>query len=874
MMSLIPELFPGRARGEGGGRRYGGLLLPAATLVLPLIVFCAGAWLTWQATWRDATADLLRAADAGAEYSARTLYGYQVAAGRINDLLRGLSDQEVVAREAELHGAVRRLVAELPHAEAAYVVDRNGYPLLSASIFPVPHDLPTAADRDFFRALSEPDPPDPHLSQLYRSRFDDKVFFALSRRRVDTGNGLPQGQFDGLVNLSVEPGPLAAGLRNFLASRGDEMLLVRGDRHILARTGPAEVLWPPTSVPRAFTRDSPARVDASVFPPRSDQQLVARRWAADLPVYIAVHRPRAAIVALWREKLGTHLIFGAPATLALFLLSLRVRSSQQRLALSNARLQVALEGSEDRLRRAQSAGGVFPFEVGASGIASCDDGFRGLFGLPPHAQVDLPAVLARVHPDDRGRLAAGYDLRARAGGAFLAEIRVQTGDEPSRWVMLAGDSLAGMDGRPARISGVGMDITQRKQAELALQQLNQELEARVHAEVAAREQAQARLVQAQRLEALGQLAAGVAHDFNNVLQAVSGGLSLIERRADDGPAVRRFATLAGEAAHRGASITARLLAFARKGDLQAETIAIAALLTDLREMLAATLGGSIDVAIDCAAADLAASADKAQLETVLVNLAINARDAMPRGGRLTLAAAAEAVAPEVLHPAGLPPGCYVRLSASDTGAGMNATTLSRASEPFFTTKGVGQGTGLGLAMARGFAQQSGGGLTIESTLGLGCTVTLWLPQARGAAPGQIQQLSPVSGPEGVVPGAGGRVLLVDDDVRARSVLAIGLRDAGYDVDEAADGLAALSLLSSGMKPDALVTDYAMPGMDGLVLMDEMRGRVPGLPVLLVTGFVDARVARVARDLAGDGVALLRKPIRVGELVERVAALLA
>ena len=268
---------------------------------------------------------------------------------------------------------------------------------------------------------------------------------------------------------------------------------------------------------------------------------------------------------------------------------------------------------------------------------------------------------------------------------------------------------------------------ERTRAEAAILAQNAQLEVRVAAEVAAREQAQARLAQAQRMEALGQLAGGIAHDFNNVLQVVTGCLGLIGRRAGDADGVRKLACMAEDAAQRGAAITGRLLTFARKGELQATPVAPLALLDNLREILVLALGASIQVLTNVAPNVPSLLADRAQLETVLVNLAVNARDAMPDGGKLHVTAHAEVVAGA--HAVLPGAGAYVRLDLTDTGAGMTAAILARASEPFFTTKPIGQGTGLGLAMARGFAQQSGGGFALRSAPGQGTTVTLWFPQA-------------------------------------------------------------------------------------------------------------------------------------------------
>ena len=394
---------------------------------------------------------------------------------------------------------------------------------------------------------------------------------------------------------------------------------------------------------------------------------------------------------------------------------------------------------------------------------------------------------------------------------------------------------------------------------------------RLGEEARERAQAEARLAQAQRVETLGQLAGGIAHDFNNVLQAVLGGLSLIQRKSNDVDAVRKFAVMATKAASRGSLITGRLLTFARHGALQAEPVPPVPLLEGLREMLAHTLGAGIAMLV-IAEQDLPALlADKGQLETVLVNLAVNARDAMPGGGKLRFLAAVETVLNAAAHPAGMTSGVYVRLSVSDTGDGMSAATLAKASEPFFTTKPVGQGTGLGLAMARGFAYQSGGGFAIESAPGQGTTVTLWFPEASGAEVAGEPAL-----PVHLVPPirTAVRVLVVDDDVMVREVLVDQIEDRGYHVTQAGDGLEALAQLDAGAAVDLLISDYAMPGMNGLTLIEEARRRRPELPALLLTGYINPSVLLPFEGAEAGNTALLRKPVSGSVLAERAAALLA
>jgi signal transduction histidine kinase len=402
------------------------------------------------------------------------------------------------------------------------------------------------------------------------------------------------------------------------------------------------------------------------------------------------------------------------------------------------------------------------------------------------------------------------------------------------------------------------ELLARVAGTLKLARIRQEFEARIAAD-----QAQARLAHSQRMEALGQLAGGIAHDFNNVLQAVSGGLTLIEKRAQE-PQLRRLANMAGEAAARGSAITGRLLSFARRGELRATSVEPLPLLENLREMLIPTLGTAITIRSEVSPDTPPLLADKAQLETVLVNLAINARDAMPDGGTLTMS-----VVPERVDRAnGKSPGSYVRIQVIDTGKGMDAATLARASEPFFTTKPPSQGTGLGLAMARGFAQQSGGDFHIESAPGLGTTVSLWFPEADQAKAAVLPDPRTLPG------SVSARVLVADDDPMVREVLAWQLVAQGYRVTQASDGLAALAELESGNIPDLLVTDFAMPGMNGLTLIQEARRRRLGLPALLLTGYADRNIVDDIHSMQLDPISLLRKPVSDAELLERTAAMLS
>jgi nitrogen-specific signal transduction histidine kinase/ActR/RegA family two-component response regulator len=400
--------------------------------------------------------------------------------------------------------------------------------------------------------------------------------------------------------------------------------------------------------------------------------------------------------------------------------------------------------------------------------------------------------------------------------------------------------------------------------------LNRDLEARVHQEVEARTAVQNRLAQAQKMQALGQLAGGIAHDFNNILQAVSGAAAVIDRRAEDTERVRRFARAAMDAAERGASITGRLLAFSRQSELRAEPQDVAAVLASIREVLAHTLGTPIEVHASTEPDLPPLLADRGQLETALVNLATNARDAMPEGGRIILAASAETVAVSGCHPAGLVAGVYIRLSLSDSGGGMDEATMARASEPFFTTKPPGVGTGLGLAMVRGFAEQSRGGMSIASTPGLGTTVTVWLPAGHASADVQHQADGTMTAKSRRGSASLQQVLLVDDDELVRETVRAQLEDYGYVVLTASSGQEALALLDADVPVDVLVSDLSMPGINGLTTIREAHRRRPGLPAVLLTGYSGERAALAAED---GSFLLLRKPAGGSMLISRIEAAL-
>ncbi len=393
-------------------------------------------------------------------------------------------------------------------------------------------------------------------------------------------------------------------------------------------------------------------------------------------------------------------------------------------------------------------------------------------------------------------------------------------------------------------------------------------------DITARNRAETALRQAQKLEALGSLTSGVAHDFNNLLMIILGNLQLLARRLSPEDArAAHLVNVALQGAERGAALTSRLLAFARQQELSPLPLDARKLLTSLRPMLTQLLGPDIIIEEDLPPDLWNFRADPNQLELALINLAANARDAMPDGGRLHLAARNATVAATDstfialrTQPAA-PPGEHVVLTVSDTGAGMDETALARAAEPFFTTKAPGKGTGLGLSMVHGFAVQSGGALLLSSRPGVGTTVELWLP--RTTEPLRETEIDKASTNDATLPvGQRLRILLVDDDPLVGAGTIGMLEELGHDAIYVASGEEALAVLSQDGNFDLLLTDHMMPGMSGAQLAAQARVLHPSLPILLASGFAELD------GLTGTELPRLRKPYSLSDLSAALADLRA
>jgi PAS domain S-box-containing protein len=442
-----------------------------------------------------------------------------------------------------------------------------------------------------------------------------------------------------------------------------------------------------------------------------------------------------------------------------------------------------------------------------------------------------------VHSEDRAEATRTVEALRSTQAVHRFTVRVRHANEGYRWISWIAVPESDV------FYATGRDVTAEREAQAAL--------------TAAQEQ----LHQSQKLETLGQLTGGMAHDFNNLLTAVLGNLDLLRKRLDSNSEAERLIAGAIQGAERGAALTQRLLAFARRQELEIKLVDLANLIQGMTELLTRTVGPRVEVHIEAPADLPPARADPSQLELVILNLAVNARDAMPDGGTLTVTVDAAQVSDENA----LAPGEYLRIRVSDTGVGMDPDTLRRAVEPFFTTKEIGKGTGLGLSMVHGTAAQLGGAFRLFSIPNQGTTAELWLP-AGSCTAGDVEtkpmpSSEPASSPDIVSPAT---ILVVDDDALIAMNTVDLLEDLGYRVIEANSGTKALEILRSGSPVDLIVTDYAMPGMTGVELAGAAREFRPDLPVLLATGYADLP-SRATTDLPR-----LAKPFRQDQLATEIA----
>ncbi|MGF6673764.1 response regulator [Paraburkholderia sp. WSM4174] len=556
---------------------------------------------------------------------------------------------------------------------------------------------------------------------------------------------------------------------------------------------------------------------------------------------------------------------GAPAGVLAMVVETTGRVLTERM---RQQAETELHETNERLQLALNTGavlGTWVLDV-RTGEVTGDERFARtfLFARDKASKgVARDAVTQMIHPDDQALNDRLVVEAIRSGEPFRAEYRIRRPDGGYMWVQANGRCQFDEHGEPTRFPCVLIDIHDRKIAEQQLLQLTETLEQRVADSIAARTLAEEQLRQAQKMEAIGSLTGGVAHDFNNVLQVINGNLQMLAADANDDPVTQRRLSAATDAVKRGAKLAAHLLAFARRQPLSPTVLNPRRLLTGMSEMLHRALGET--VRIDTVLSDdlWNVQVDRNQLENALLNLAINARDAMRADGVLTVRATNRTL--DAAFCRGKPelsPGEYVEFSVADTGSGMPPEVLQRVFEPFFTTKPDGHGTGLGLSMVFGFARQSGGHVSIESEVGHGTTVSLFFPRCCEAEAPET-----VDGTAASV-GGGETILVVEDDADVRLTAVEMLAQLGYKVLTASNGDAALQFIDSDMPIDLLFTDVVMPGkLKSVELAQRAAARTPPLPTLFTSGYTRDEIVHHGKLDAG--ITLLSKPYRRDDLARLV-----
>ncbi len=549
---------------------------------------------------------------------------------------------------------------------------------------------------------------------------------------------------------------------------------------------------------------------------------------------------------------------------------------------SQVEASAALHESEERFREAANAAPVLIWISNSQEQAIWVNREYSEFTGKPLNEIVGHGWHDVIHPDDLTRCTKVLSDHLKNRQRLTVDFRMRRHDGAWRHMSSVGVPRVSATGELLGFIGTCLDVTEARLIEDELRLFTERLEARVEErtialaeandqlrkQIAERERVEETLRQLQRLDAVGQLTAGVAHDFNNLLTIVAGNLEFLERdltRANITGKPRERLSFMKAATDRGAKLTGQLLAFARKQRLESKPTNLNSVISGMRSLLQSSIGGSYRLEIVLAPDLWTAMVDITQIELMILNLAINGRDAMEVGGLLTVSTANVVLGPQTRPDAPLA-GEYVSVSVSDTGTGMSPDVLSHAYEPFFTTKAVGKGSGLGLPQVFGFAKQSGGGIRIDTQIGVGTVVNVYFPRSAEVALPEPPEM-PASA---VLPidGRARRILLVDDDDAVRSISALMIRELGCHVTEAASGKEALALLKGGESYDLAVLDFAMPGMNGAEVAREAAKLAPQMPVLFVTGYADiSALTQWSEDL------IIQKPFRQGELTSKIRRVL-
>jgi signal transduction histidine kinase/DNA-binding response OmpR family regulator len=591
-------------------------------------------------------------------------------------------------------------------------------------------------------------------------------------------------------------------------------------------------------------------------------------WS-DLPIVLLTHHggPEQNPSARLGKMLGNVTFLERPfhpATLV-SLVTTAVRGRRRQYE-ARSRMEDLVE-SEQRLQHALKAGRLGSWQLEVEFLElECSDISKVHFGREEQAPFTYHDWLESVFPEDQPRMQSALQRCLDSGEDFIIEFRNVWADGSLHWVDVRARAIRARNGRVSLLAGVTSDITERKLAETQLRRLNETLEQQVEERTSQLRHNEEVLRQSQKMEAVGQLTGGIAHDFNNMLTGIIGSLELLRRRLARGKTedLDSLIDLGVTSANRAAALTHRLLAFSRRQSLDSKPVEMNELVNSMGELLHRSVNESIRLDM-CLEPELwTAEADPNQLESALLNLVLNARDAMPNGGMLMIETFNRQLDRTFTNAyENLLPGDYVVLSVTDTGCGMPENVISRAFDPFFTTKPIGQGTGLGLSMIYGFTKQSHGHVSIESQVGHGTTVQLFLPRFHGDK--HEEEIDIHS--QAVEAREGETILIVEDDPAVRALVTQVLGELGYAWLEAGDAVGAVPILESTQRIDLMISDVGLPGMNGRQLADIGRQMRPDLKVLFITGY--AENASVRAGFLDTGMQMITKPFAFDQLTAKV-----
>jgi signal transduction histidine kinase len=755
------------------------------------------------------------------------------------------ADFRRVMASADVHNLLRAQIKALPFVDKVALIGADGRVINFSAYWPIPKIV--VKDRDYFRALQN----DPALVQFVSQPVLDRGTGARSIFLVRKFTA-KDGRFLGLVLGAIYVSYFEDYFHGILPDPESRIALFRNDGVLLADYPPTRTSIsgsPSSGFPEIATAADNAATGVRAAADGSKELFTAFRLS-DFPVLISVSTPEAAALTEWRREAIAIGVIAAIAIGAIVgIMYFVARSILREIELRNREASQRVERAETLLRETiESIPEGFVVYDGGDRLVMCNEAYRALY---PHTAAAL--VPGASFSEFLRARAANGDVAEAIGreGEWLEE-RLRQHRLPANTheqVLADGRHILAIDRRTRSglTAGIRLDVTPLRTAE-------------------------AQLHQAQKMDSIGQLSGGIAHDFNNLLGTVIGNLDLLAEGVAGDKTLETFAGEALAAALRAGELTKRLLAFARKQPLRPQTVDVGKQLAGAADLLRGMLGETVTLEVAMADALWPVVADPVQLESAIVNLAINARDAMPYGGVITIRAANVTLAEgDPARNAEIPLGDHVAIAVGDTGVGMTQEVMAKAFEPFFTTKPAGKGTGLGLSMVYGFAKQSQGHVEIGSEVGRGSTVTLYLPRAETRS-NVVEMPAAATGPARLPTGRE-VVLVAEDNEGLRQTTVRVLGDLGYRVLEAEDGPAALDILRSDKPIDLLFTDVVMPGgMSGFELANEACRLRPGLKVLFASGFTEMAL-HPHPPANGNGAPLLTKPYRKDEIAWQIRSLL-